>query len=553
VCTGLAAYLGGALLVALVCVGACNKSKQPKPPANVEATAVDESDQLADPGAAIIAAAPTLPSWPDSPDQAAPSTDPVVRIHLESEPSSLNPLVDGSFAAEFVTKGLIYESLADCRDSSEEGPRPWLARSWKPTADGLAFDVELRDDTTWHDGRPFLPIDVQASFEVLLRNVSRAHPLHAFLSDLESVEIRLGQGVRFRLRRPRNTAPHFFCSVPILPGHLIRAEEASWAGLSRKPVGTGPFVLSSWDRGRSIRLEGSHVARGRPARAQALEFVVIGDGAKALTQVKRGQIDILPRVLPLHFPGQLKRVAIGSNLQTFQTHPQVQALLSLRTGHPLLAVRQARQALSHLWDRKRVAKALRKGLVEPSVHTPFDREKARALLDEAGFLDENADGVRDLSGEAIRLRYLVVKGADLAAKEAHQFALELRRVGLLLDIVPLEPEELLRRLGKGDFEIAPMQWRGRLEQSPEVLLGQGAPYNFGRYESSEIEAALDQILLASNASDRIRQTKLFRQMLVEHVPVILLHSPIEMALASTRIGGLAFDGQQIDLRGVWVR
>ena len=93
---------------------------------------------------------------------------------------------------------------------------PRLAESWEESADALRVQLRLRPGARWHDGRPVTAVDVQASFEPLMRASSRQPTLRAMLADVEAVEMLPDRMVRLRLRRPSRLVMRALCEVPIL-------------------------------------------------------------------------------------------------------------------------------------------------------------------------------------------------------------------------------------------------------------------------------------------------------------------------------------------------
>src|SRR3954447_20019657 len=142
-----------------------------------------------------------------------------LRFHLDGEPPNLMPLGDAEASALQVTTGLVYEPLIDCSDGSY---RPALAESWDVSDDRMRLAVRVRSGVHWHDHRAFGVLDVQATFEPLLRKGNDAAALRAALADVASIELVTERTIRFVLKRPSDLALRALCDVPILPDHVIR-------------------------------------------------------------------------------------------------------------------------------------------------------------------------------------------------------------------------------------------------------------------------------------------------------------------------------------------
>jgi peptide/nickel transport system substrate-binding protein len=497
-----------------------------------------------------------LPALPEEPPAGAAPTGGTLRVHLEAEPPHLNPLQDPSQTIGRVVSGLVYEPLLECRAGRYA---PALAESWETTPDGLKVTFKLRP-ARWQDDRLLTALDVQATLEGVLRSTSRVPVLRASLVDVAAVEVMPERSVRVRLQRPAPIVLRALCDVPILPEALTRGSRAEIAQLSRQPVGTGPFRVVAWERGKRIRLARYPQAWRGPARLEEIVFEIDPDGQRALGRVRRGEIDILPRVLDVHYPDQVTPAALGDRIALLQLAPARFSFLEVNSRHPPLDDVRFRQALSMLWNRPRLVEEAHRGLAQPiggppfgSVPAPaFDLPGALRLLDEAGHTDSNGDGVRDRAGMPVRLTFVHVAGSRTAALEAKRFAADLRRAGLLVEIVPVDAAALLERLRKGDFDLAPMVWEGRPDEDPRPLFGAGAEFNHTGSRSERIQGLIEEIQLAPDPLARAPILGRLAVALAEEVPVVFLYRHDAVALAARRVHGLSGEGGDLDLRGAWV-
>ena len=293
-----------------------------------------------------------------------------LRVHLEAEPPHLNPLQDTLQVIERVAAGLVYETLIQCQP---DGYGPGLAESWEVAPDGMRINLRLRAGPRWHDDKALSVMDVQATFEHLMRSPSRSPPLHALIADLEMLEVMPDRAVRLRLLRPSGLALRALCEIPILPAEALRAGGQPLAQLGRAPVGTGPFRFAGWERGKRIKL-----ARARPPAAAGspyldeIVFEIDPDPARALTRLRRGEFDVLPKVAELHYPEQVSQATLRDVLDLYVLSPHRYSFVALNVRRGILANPSFRHALSLLWDRD----ALRRG-IPPRAGTPHRRAHLR--------------------------------------------------------------------------------------------------------------------------------------------------------------------------------
>jgi peptide/nickel transport system substrate-binding protein len=481
-----------------------------------------------------------------------------LHVHLDAEPQSLLPLAESDASAAEVTNGLVYETLLDCRDGTY---KPGLAESWDVSNDGMRIAARVRSGVRWHDHRAFGVLDVQATVEPLLRNGTDAPVLRAELADVASIELVTERTVRFVLKRPSDFALRALCDVPMLPDHLVHGIRPEASPIARQPVGTGPFRFAGWEHGKRIRLERAPEYWGPPPGLDEIVFDFDPDAVRALNRTRRGEIDVLSRVIDAHYPDQVEPTTLHGATTLLRLRSRRYSFLSVNHQHYPLSDPRFRRALASLWDRPRFAGELHNDLARPIggppfaddiPAPPFDRKRAAAMLDDAGYGDSNADGVRDHLGQPIRLTLLEPAGNRQFHVEAHAFALEARKVGILVDLLPADPATILQRLRRGEYDLAPLIWEGAPDENPEPLYGASGAFNYGGYRSSALEALIDEARGAAGPVARAPILERIARLLADDQPVIFLYRYDVPALASTRVQGLGAVGDKLDFRRVWL-
>ena len=538
-------------LAALLMVGGCRRGKKPPAGSSRTATTSDLSPLRPPPPPAG-----TLP-----PPAAVPPPEHrggTLRFHLDGEPPNLMPLGDAEASALQVTSGLVYETLIDCSDGTY---RPALAESWDVSDDRMRLAVRVRGGVHWHDHRAFGVMDVQATLEPLLRKGNDAAALRAALADVASVELVTERTIRFVLKRPSDLVLRALCDIPILPEHIIRGARGESASIARQPIGTGPFRFAGWERGKRIRLERWADYWGTPAGVDEIVFDADGDAVRALNRTRRGEIDVLSRVLDVHYPEQVEPTTLHGGAALYRLASRRYSFLAVNSAHAPLSDARFRRAIAMLWDRQRFAGELHSDLARPIGGPPigddvppprFDRARAIALLEEAGYRDSDADGVRDLDGKAIRLTMLEPAGHKLFNVEARAFVLEMRKAGVLVDLVSTDAATIMLRLKRGEFDLAPMTWQGAPDDVPAALFGSDGAFNYGAYRSSALDAMIDEARAAPGPAARAPVLARIGKLLTDEQPAIFLYRYDVPALVSGRVRGLAAVGDRFDLRRAWL-
>ncbi|HEY7371681.1 MAG TPA: ABC transporter substrate-binding protein [Polyangia bacterium] len=542
-----------AVLLAISAPAGCHRGKK-APPAGARNAAPSD----------LAPARPPPPPAGTLPPPAAVPPPPrrggSLRVHLDGEPPNLMPLGDVEASALQVTSGLIYETLLDCSDGSY---RPGLAESWDVSDDRMRLAVRVRGGVRWHDKRAFGVVDVQATIEPLLRKGNDAAALRAELADIASVELVTERTVRFVLKRPSDLALRALCDVPILPDHIIHGARVEAAPIARQPVGTGPYRFAGWERGKRIRLERAPDYWGQPGGVDEIVFDVDGDAVRALNRTRRGEIDVLARVLDVHYPEQVEPTTLHGGAALYRLQSGRYSFLAVNNAHYPLSDARFRRAMAMLWDRSRFSSELHNELARPIggpplegdvPAPPFDRARAIAQLEAAGYLDSNADGVRDNAGKPIRLTMLEPSGNKLFNVEARAFVLEMRKAGILVDLIATDTATIMQRLKRGEFDLAPMTWQGAPDDVPAVaaLFGADGAFNYGGYRSAALDALLDEARGAPGPAARAPVLARIARLLTDEQPAVFLYRYDVPALVAARVHGLAAVGDRFDLRRVWL-
>ena len=482
----------------------------------------------------------------------------ILKVHLEAEPPHLNPLLDTVQVIDRVVGGLVYETLLECPG---DGYQPGLADTWELSSDGLRLTLHLKTGTRWQDDKVFSGLDVQATLEHLMRSPYRSALLHTMIADLEGVDVLPERMVRLRFTRPSDLTTRALCEIPILPAEPLRTGGARLVQLGRSPIGTGPFRVAAWERGKRIKL-----VRVRTATApdspllDEIDFEIDADAARALTRVRRGDIDILPRVSEVHFPEQVSTATLRDALEVYLLQPHRYSFVALNTRRGVLADPVFRQALSLLWDRARFASEFHHGLVRP-IGAPtfgtappdkFDRALAGRLLEQAGFRDTDGDGVREVGGTPIRLTFLVPASSKTLSSEVRAFAMDLRRAGILLDTSSLDGATLFSRVERGDYDLCALTWDGRKDEDARLLIGGQGDFQYTGYKPERFSTAIERLRAATSPAARAPVLQQLADMLATDRPALFLYRHDVPTLAAKRVHGLAAIGDKLDLRSAWV-
>lgn len=468
-----------------------------------------------------------------------------LRVLLPAEPRDLNP---NSIQDEIglLLAPSLYNRLVML--DSDSRLLPDLAESWEVSDDGRTYTFHLRDGVRWHDGHPLRAADVRWTLEHQARQRSFAEEAYRRLAGVETPDERT---VVVRLREPWSP---FLTIIASYGGFILHPPHSAADQVPRpQPVGTGPFKLLSWEKGRRIVLEANHDYFRAGPFLDRVVYRFEPDPDRGPQRLIDGDADYLAARPPLPLlPGLARNPAL--RVATFPGDGQYSLVFNLRR-QPFQDLR-VRQAFNMAVDRPALlARALfgygTPGLgfytpavawaFNPSARAPeFNLDGARSLLDQAGLRPD---------ARRIRLRAKLLTPSyspfpDLARTVAEQLA----AAGIALQVVVAPGQEVVARMTRShDFEVALMG--GNLGPDPEMLnlrFGSRSPVRPSGYSSPEFDAAIAAGARAVALPLRARAYFRAQEILARDLPVAPLADGASVIICRRGVTGLA----QLEARGL---
>ncbi len=437
-------------------------------------------------------------------------------------PGNWNPIMDWAYAMG--TLGLVYEPLFNYDPLTNEYI-PWLAEKGEWTSD-TEYTITLRDGITWADGEALTADDVLFTLELGKMPSVPYSTIWNFLDTVEAVDD-LTVKVTFASPQHQQWA-NFLYNRAILPHHLWsdRTEEEVM-GANENPVGTGPYEYLSHDPSRMVwqKRDGwwGTEALGLDPKPTYIVDIVNGSNNVALGLVLQGGLDMSNNFLP----GIATLVEGGYGVKTYYDGPPYMlsantAWLATNNTKPPLDDPAFRKALATSIDVDTIVNVVYTGIVaatDPTGLLPpweqyvdqsvvdelgfsYDPDAAKAMLDEAGYVDADGDGWRDnKDGSAIKLEIIVPNGWTDWMESIKVISDSAKAVGV--NVEPAFPDYGARTdaIQQGTFDLAivndqqlsntPWTYYNWIFRQPvQDVMNAG---NFGRYESAEAWDLVQQL------------------------------------------------------------
>ncbi len=466
-----------------------------------------------------------------SPVQAAPAVEFARNETLYTSgkqwgpPTNWNPIMTWAYAMG--TIGLCYETLF-LYDPLTNEYIPWLAESGRWTSDTV-YEVTLRQGINWSDGEPLTAEDVVFTFEL---GKIPAVPYSTLWNWLESAEAVDDYTVRFTFSQANYQEwATILYNIAIVPKHLWegRSDEEIATGANENPIGTGPYLYESHSEDRMVWVRNDDWwaidILGLSVAPKRIVDIVNSSNNVSLGMLLQGQLDLsnnfLPGIASLRDPGR------GYGIETYFSGPPYMlsantAWLVMNTAKPPMDDPAFRRAMAFAIDVDKIVNVVYGNIVQKANPTgllpiweqyidqavvdelgfTYDPDQANAILDEAGYLDVNGDGFREMpDGSAIELKIIVPNGWTDWMESIRVIAESAQAVGI--NLTPDFPDysALVDARNSGNFDMVinndrqvsntPWTYYDYIFRLP--IQDVQTTTNFGRYENPEAWELVQQL------------------------------------------------------------
>ncbi len=476
--------------------------------------------------------------------------------HVVGDLGSTNPIMI-STSAEFDILGLTGFGLFSFDSRLEPFATADTVASWQSSTDGMLDKVVLRDDLVWSDGRPITAHDIAFTFQVIMDPRVPVPAVRSGTDQLRWVHAYDDHTVVFFHKEALATNV-WNINFPVLPKHIY---ERTWEAdptlkdstihvqLEQSPVSGGPYEIVERKRGQQIVLKRRSswtTVRGKQVRDdpffKEIRFRIIEDPNTSLLALKAGEIDEM-----MLLPEQWTTQTTGDDFYERSTKVTAPEWVSFHFGWnidtPFFADRRVRRAMSYAFEHDRMLEELCYGLYTPAagnfhetswmapkkklVPAKQDLDKAEALLDEAGWVDHDNDGVRDkeVNGRLVPFEFsILVNQQPLRVAICTLLQQNLEQVGVRLNVRPMESTVLQQLTQERKFEAYFGGWgAGTDPDTSENIWATGAGRNFTSYSNPEVDRLFAEGRRELDREKRAEKYARIQEILYEDQPYTWLY------------------------------
>ena len=520
------------------------------------------------------------PSGSGAPVPSSDATGGTVRVGIGGSPDSLNP-GNGLLAEAYTLYELVYDTpIAVNVDGSFS---PEIATEWTPSDGGRTWTMTIRDDVVFHDGTPLTAEDVAFSIQ-LYKDTPDFPYLPSYASYFKTIEAPDPTTVVLTTKEPLGNFEANIVFMYVLPKHIWENVDDAIEFQNLEMIGSGPFTLVENKRREFTRLASNpDYFKGAPFIDEVI-FQTIKNSDARVQALLNGDVDAISEFSPTAYTAlnnaenvevHVADVGAGGDIRDIlfnMVSPQDCPVEDggKCTGHPALQDVDVRRALAMAIDKQQLIDVALLGLgsqgvgfVPPGLGDyfigtdadyPYDPAAANALLDEAGYVDQDGDGIRECKAGQdcpegdLTFRFNFPDDIDTAPREAELISDMWEAVGVRIQIGALDPDTLTSICCPA-FDYDVILWGWGSDPDPGFLLSVTtcAEIPTGYSETGYCTEEYDQLYadqgVAVDRDERIAIIHEMQQMILDAVPYIVpFYQPtVEAWRTDTFTGWLADD------------
>jgi len=389
-------------------------------------------------------------------------------------------------------------------------PVPGLAKSWTISPDGLLYRFELNERATFSDGSPVRATDVLFTLRKVADSTSEAPQVAGFFEQLDLARTRVSDEhtIEVAFERPLAAQLIHFADLLVLSERVYSTGDFN-RDYNDLAVGSGPYKLVKREQGKEIVVTRREDYWREKPHIQTVVFKVIADHGSAWNALKLGLIDETI-ISSDNWLRERANPAVTSIVDFKQFYTLNYNFIAWNNRSPILSDKRVRRALAMCVPTEPVIRSVYHGTARaisgpftpdeyaynPSVPLiGFDLAEAKRILESAGWVDRDADGVLDKDGKKFELELLIMPGSSATNQFTQIVQAEMKKVGVAIEIRAMDSAALMQQVRAGNFDSAYLGWELDADPDPHSLFhsSQFPPkgQNFVYYSNPEADRLIE--------------------------------------------------------------
>ncbi|MBC7241321.1 MAG: ABC transporter substrate-binding protein [Anaerolineae bacterium] len=443
---------------------------------------------------------------------------------------------------------------------------PGLAKKWEISEDGKVYTFYLRDDVKFHDGTPFNAQAVKFNFDRITNPNFKSNKAKYMMGPYDHTEVVDDYTVKVYFKEPYAPFLDSVSQVYLAIASPKALQEWGDEKYREHQVGTGPFMMAEYVAKDHIVLVKNpdynwapeFMMHQGPAYLDKITFRFYPDAATRAPALESGEVQIMGEIPPV----DANRLMADPRFVIYPVEIPGQSLqFFINTSKPPTDDLRVRQALLYGLDREAIINGIFRAL-SPIAHGPlgrktpgytsqvegmypFDLEKAKQLLADAGWKDTNGDGILDKGGQDLALNTILMTWGYLPEIGTAMQGLY-RQLGVKLETQVLTYPAALEAASKNEHHLIPMAISS---SDPDILssyfhsrnIEKG--FSWSRFPDPELDQWLDEGARTTDWNKRAELYAKAQVRIMEQALIIPIRDYVNLNGASAKVKGLRYSLQ----------
>ena len=444
---------------------------------------------------------------------------------------------------------LVYDQLWMMGPAPDYRPLPGLAKRWE-TDDYKTWRFFLDNSSKFSDQIPVSLNDIIFSLNLFANKSSEWNQRGIEIQDIKAME---NSVLEITLKHAHSGPYPPFYRMPVFPRHIWKKYQHSLSrNKNKQAIGSGPFIVKEFKPGEMLRLAKNQNYHGYPAKFDELVFLIFPNNNSLSSALKSGLIDLFG--YKGIDPSRIREFDSAMGVKTVVTEGMELHWLSFNfSQNPAIRDIKVRKAIMTVIDKKQIVRQVFGGYakeIDSFIYPElsgynFDLpaykhnvDQAIDILNEAGYIDIDGDGIRD-NPKSIRdlsFTLLVSKSNRAQVRTAGYLRRQISRIGIRINLLSADsqsynnylhnPMESTHDIALNSKAPGPYQdWIWNMMKSDEGLSNQA---NVSNYINPAFDRILTKLLTTGSSKKRLQYLKLAQEILADELPYGMLVRPYKI-------------------------
>ncbi|WP_371381792.1 nickel ABC transporter substrate-binding protein [Sporomusa aerivorans] len=494
----------------------------------------------------------------------SPAKEKILNFSWAKDIGPLNPHLYNP--NQMFAQALVYEALVQY--SADGKIIPWLAESWTISPDGKEYIFKLRKDVKFSDGTPFNAAAVKKNFDAVLAN-SKRHDWLAFIRQIKETQVI--DDTTFKLVLKEAYYPVLQELALIRPIRFLAPSQFPDSGNTgegiKKPVGTGPWVLSEYKQGEvAVFVRNEHYWGPKP-KVDKLIVKIIPDSESRVVAFEKKELNLIYGNGSISLDA-FKQLQQSGKYETKLSEPLATRVMAINSNKGATKDLKVRQAIQHAFNKDAFVKGILFGtelkadtLLAPNFPycnlglKPYEysETQAKALLEEAGWKEVPGKEFREKDGQVLELEACFVSTDAIQKSVGEVLQGDLKKIGIKVKLTGEEEGAIGERQKSGNFNLIYSDTWGA-PYDPHSLVGSMREPAHADYQAqvglpmkADIDRLASEVLVST---DEAKRQEMYRQIfttLHEQAVYLPLSYLTTIAVYPKNVTGVTFMGSQYEI------